>query len=142
MPYKMTNESKELRALASGPSRQTYPFRSMTSFGSHYRMELEEDGMHHATFDSGIGVLDACRRGEDSSDNCVSVELKKVGVLKDIVALNYGHMSIVLMVVSWVAKDTKLWPRLHRDAHGFWLTNMVAMPCDTTEPYLFPAFAS
>lgn len=35
---------EELRALSRGPSRRVCSFRSMTSFGSHYRVEGEGGG--------------------------------------------------------------------------------------------------
>ena len=136
------NHGEELRALACGPSRRACSFRSMTSYGLHYRVQLDEDGAQHVTFDSGVGMLAARRHGEDPPDNGATTELVRVGILKDIVVLNYGHMSIVLMVVSWVADHSEEHPRMRRDAHGFWLANIAARPRDTGAPYLFPAFAS
>ena len=44
---------EELKALALGPLRRACSFRSMTTFGSHYRVQLEEDGVAHVTFDFG-----------------------------------------------------------------------------------------
>ena len=114
----------------------------MTSFGFHYRVQLDEEGVQHITFDSGVGVLAACARGEDPTHNNAKVQLARVGILKDIVVLNYGHMSIVLMDVSWVVEDSELMPRLRRDEHGFWLANLAARPRDKTTPYLLPALAS
>ena len=70
------------------------------------------------------------------------MDLVRVGVLKNILVLNYGNLNIVLMVVSWVAEHTDEQPRLHRDAHGFWLANMSARPRDTANPYLLPTLAS
>lgn len=46
------------------------------------------------------------------------MNLARVGVLEDILVLTYVNLNIVLMVVSWVAKDTELRPKLHQDAHG------------------------
>ena len=133
---------EELRALASGPSRRACTFRSMTSFGSHYRVQADEDGVQHVTFDSGVAVLAARARGQHPTHNNEDVQLARVGILKDIVVLNYGHMSIVLMDVSWVAEDTESRPRLRRDEHGFWLANLAARPRDRTSPYLLPPLAS
>ena len=56
--------------------------------------------------------------------------------------LNYGHMSIVLIDVSWVAEHSEMRPRLRRDEHGFWLANVAARPRDRSTPYLLPALAS
>jgi hypothetical protein len=56
--------------------------------------------------------------------------------------VNYGNLSIVLMVVSWVAQHTDERPRLRRDPHGFWLANLSARPRDTSNPFILPALAS
>lgn len=142
LPDPASQEEAELRAIATRPSRRACSFRSMMSYGSHYRVLVEEGVVQHVTFDSGVGVMNARPQGMGAAHMGTKVELVRVGILKNIVVLNYGHMSIVLMVVSWVAKDTETGPSLLQDAHGFWLANMAARPRDVAKPYLFPAFAS
>lgn len=134
-------EHPDLLALSLPPSKRVCAFTSMTSFGSHYRVDMEEAGPRHVTFDSGVAEIGTRRRGSLTS-NCVQADLARVGVLKNILVLCYGNLSLVLMVVSWVAKHTEERPRLRRDAHGFWLANMAARPRDTTNPYILPALAS
>lgn len=133
---------EELLALASPPCRRACSFKSMTSFGSHYRVDLEEEGVSHVTFDSGVAELDINDVHGGNPMNGTAVDLVRVGILKDILVLRYGHLNIVLMVVSWVAKDTPQQKMLERDAHGFWLANMAARPRDTSSPYILPALAS
>ena len=70
------------------------------------------------------------------------MELIRVGTLRDILVFTYGNINIVLMVVSWVAKDTELKPQLRRDSHGFWIANMAATPRCTKDPYILPELAS
>ena len=135
-------DKAELWALSVGPSKRACSFRSMTSLGSHYRVNLEEADTQHITFDSGVAELGAREGGLNTADNGAVVDLIRVGILKDILVVNYGNFSIVLMVVSWVAKHTAHQPRLRRDAHGFWLANLAAVPRDILEPYLLPALAS
>lgn len=132
----------ELRALSRGPSTKACSFRSMVSFGSHYRVDLEESELQHVTFDSGVAELRPDVAGANVLECGAAVQLLRVGVLKDIVVLTYGNFNIVLMVVSWVAKHSDMQPRLQRDAHGFWLANMAAIPRDLTQPYLLPTLAS
>lgn len=103
---------------------------------------MEEAGGRHVTFDSGVAELESRRHEHRSSNNAIEVQLLRVGILKNILVLNYGNLNIVLMVVSWVATHTEERPRLRRDSHGFWLANMAARPRDTTHPYLLPALAS
>ena len=136
------NIEEDLMALSWPPSRKACSFRGMTSFGSHYRVKLEEAGVQHVTFDSGVAELSAQMGHTNFANNGVVVELVRVGILKDIIVLTYANLNLVLMVVSWVPKHTELRPTLCRDVHGFWLANMAALPRDTTDPYLLPALAS
>lgn len=131
-----------IRALSCGPSRRACSFRSMISYGSHYRIEDDAGGAAHATYDSGVAELaprGLVGAGMEQSD-CVRIE--RVGTLKDILVLNYTNLNIVLMVVSWLTKDTELQPRLRRDSHGFWLANMDALPRCSLNPYILPSLAS
>ena len=139
---KTDNERAELWALSVGPSKRACSFKSMTSFGSHYRVDLEEADTQHITFDSGVAELGSRRGGPNTADNCAVVDLIRVGILKDILVVNYGKFPIVLMAVSWLAKHTTHQPRMQRDAYGFWLANMAAIPRDVSEPYILPALAS
>lgn len=132
----------ELMALSVPPSKKVCAFRGMTSFGSHYRVDKEEEGPRHVTYDSGVAELESRGGGRAHTANPVHVELVRVGVLKNILVLSYGNLNIVLMVLSWVAQHTEERPMLRRDPHGFWLANMAARPRDTTSPYLLPALAS
>lgn len=141
IPEGAGNDADELKALSRGPSQRACSFKSMSSFGSHYRAELGE-GMEHVTFDPGVAELQTRTDGDESSPLGGTVELARVGVLKDILVLTYGNLNLVLMVVSWVAQDTEFSPRLRRDAHGFWLANMGALPRETRAPYLLPSLAS
>jgi hypothetical protein len=135
-------EWPELMALSLEPSKRVCAFSGMKSFGSHYRIDTEEGGPRHVTFDSGVAELHSRAAVRGANTNSVQVQLVRVGVLKNILVLSYGNLNIVLMVVSWVAKHTEERPRLRRDAHGFWLANMAARPRDTANPYLLPALAS
>ena len=112
----------------------------MLSHGSHYRVEGDEGDAPHVTYDCGVAELRAHGGGADSSRS--GVEIIRVGTLKDILVLNYGNTNIVLMVVSWLAKDTELQPRLRRDLHGFWLANMAAVPRCNSDPYILPSLAT
>ena len=135
-------EQPEVMALSLPPSRKACAFTSMSSYGSHYRVDMEEGTQRHVTYDSGIAELKHRIHGQSSSAAAAQVELARVGVLKNILVLNYGNVNMVFMVVSWVPKNTDERQTLRRDAHGFWLANMHARPRDTTNPYLLPALAS
>jgi hypothetical protein len=133
---------RELKALSFAPSRKACSFRSMTSYGSHYRVDTSEAVARHATFDAGVAELQCSTGVDGTSGQGGGVELVRVGILKDIVVLNYVTVNIVLMAVSWVAKHSDLQRRMLRDAHGFWLVNLGAVPRNTDEPYILPSLAS
>jgi hypothetical protein len=135
-------ERPELMALSLPPSKKVCAFSSMTSYGAHYRIDMEEGIVRHVSYDSGVAEV-ACRTPSQSSLTTDAwVELVRVGVLKNILVLDYGNVKVVLMVPSWVAKHTEEQPRLRRDPHGFWIANITARPRDISSPYLLPALAS
>lgn len=137
------DERAEVMALSSPPLRRVCAFSGMTSYGSHYKVDMEEGGARHVTFDSRVAELETRRNRGGSPSTSVEVHLVRVGILKNILVMSYGNMNIVLMVVSWwQIKHTDDRPRLRRDAHGFWLANMAARPRDTTNSYVLPALAS
>lgn len=113
----------------------------MYSFGSHYRADLQE-GTGHVTSDSGVAELKDRKDVVNCSGDRSTVELARVGALEDILVLRYGNNNVVLMVVSWVAQHSDICPMLTRDAHGFWLANMGAVPRDRRAPYLLPSLAT
>ena len=135
-------EERELRSMSWLPSSRVCSFRSMTAYGSHFRVEGVDEEDAHVTFDSGVAELEATSDSDNCSGQVGVVKLVRVGILQDILVLNYMNMNIVLMVVSWVAKDTEMQPRLRRDAHGFWLANLAAVPRCTKDPYILPSLAS
>lgn len=135
-------ERPELMALSMPPSKKVCSFRSMTSYGCHYRVDMEEGHARHVTYDSGVAELESRAPSQWTSDDISQVEVVRVGVLKNILVLNYGNFPIVLMVASWVPKHTDQQPTMRRDAHGFWLAKMSARPRDIATPYLLPALAS
>lgn len=94
------------------------------------------------TFDCGVAELECSTQEEHCSGQGGVVKLVRVGILKDILVLNYVNVNVVLMVVSWVAKDKEMQPQLRRDEHGFWLANLAAVPRCTKDPYILPSLAS
>ena len=72
---------EELMALSMPPLKKVCAFKIMTSFGSHYRVELEEAGDSHVMFDAGVVQVVVHTGPPDSSENVARVELVRVGVL-------------------------------------------------------------
>ena len=141
-PMDAGSHMEDLRSLSRLPSRRVCSFKSMTSYGSHYRVEGEAAGDQHVTFDCGVAELQAHGEGEYCSEQGGIVHIKRVGILKNILVFDYVTLNIVLMEVSWVATDTEMQHRLRRDAHGFWLANLDALPRCSNNPYILPSMAS
>ena len=89
-----------------------------------------------------MAELEVCNEDKNYSGQGGAVNLVRVGILKDILVPNYVNMNIVLMVVSWMAKDREMQPKLRRDMHGFLMANMEIMPWCTKEAYILPSLAS
>ena len=142
LPDGAVQDVEELCELSRGPLNRVCSFRSMVSHGPHYRVEEEGGGEAHVTYDCGVAELEVRRGGGGCLNQSSGVELKRVGTLKDILVFNYGNSNLVLMAVSWLTEHTEEQPRLRRDAHGFWLANMVAMPRCNQDPYILPSLAS
>jgi hypothetical protein len=66
-----------------------------------------------------------------------------VGVLKDIILLDYGPISqpVVLFKCDWVTHGSDRWGNLtyKRDEDGFLLANFRHLKANIDEPYVFPA---
>lgn len=67
------NKGEDLRALLLALSRIVCSFISMTSVGSHYRVDLEEEVAQHVSFDFGVAELDAQENGLETSDTSLVV---------------------------------------------------------------------
>ena len=135
-------ERSDVVALSLPPAKKVCAFSSMTTYGSHFRVDLQEGSARHVTYDSGVAELKYTMRTQSQPAAASHVELLRIGILKNILVLNYGNTNIVLMVVSWVPKHTHERPTLRRDAHGFWIADLAARPRDTTNPYIMPTMAS
>lgn len=131
-----------VRAMSYLPSKRVCSFRSMTSHGSHYRVDGDEAADGHVTYDCGVAELEARIEGGPPCNRATVVHINRVGTLRDILVFDYGDVNVVLMVVSWVAKDTEMQPRLQRDSHGFWIANLDARPRCNAHPYILPSQAS
>ena len=81
----------------------------------------------HATFDFGIALRSD--EGENSID---------VGILKQIVMMDYGELKPVLMKVSWVKHTNQGERTIKKDRHGFWRCKLDEREHPTTKkPFIF-----
>lgn len=127
--------------LARKPSQKCLRYEIIKAFGNHFRVQNNEtDGLK--TYDSGVAtVADAPLL--DARD--VS-SINYVGVLKDILKLNYGPVQspIILLRCEWIKKvdrqnnpTTYIW-----DDSGFLMVNFKHKLPKLEDPFIFPSQAT
>jgi hypothetical protein len=93
------------------------------------------------TYDSGVASFFSHNNVDDNHHP--SRQLQYVGVLKDILQLDYGTMTtpIVLFRCDWVqnASDNCGNPTYKQDDVGFLMVNFKHMLSEDIEPFVFPS---
>ena len=84
--------SQDLIRLSSPPSVFADSYRYMHAYGALYRCQLGESTTNHVTFDSGI-----VRRLSEHETSGIDI-----GILKEILMVDYGALTPVVMKVSWI----------------------------------------
>jgi hypothetical protein len=87
--------------LCMKPSQRAIRYQRMKAFGNHFRVE-DDASVRMLTYDSGVASVFQVPT-EDATD----VSINYVGVVKDILKLDYGPMSrpIVLMRCQWAKRS-------------------------------------
>jgi hypothetical protein len=110
----------------------------MKAFGNHFRVE-DEASSHMLTYDSGdasvfqVPLIDARE-----------VSVNYVGVVKDILKLDYGSLSspVVLLRCQWAKPtDNRGNPTYIRDDAGFLVVNVRHNLPKMSDPFIFPSQA-
>lgn len=123
----------------SNPLWKTCKFvRSITTFGSHFRVEDEEDVVRYVTDDNTIAVIqeavpDACPEAMSTIR-----EVVPLGKITEILEVTFYVKKTILMVASWVPRGTATSPTMSEDMHGFWIANISVRPRDECNKYVFP----
>jgi hypothetical protein len=109
------------------------------SFGNHFRVE-DDTSAHLVSYNSGVASL-----FELPSESIGDSRVNYVGVLKDILQLDYGalHTEIILLRCEWMKpKDGRGNSTYIRDNAGFLVVNFRhKLPC-LAEPFIFPSQAT
>jgi hypothetical protein len=110
----------------------------MKAFGNHFKVE-DDASVHMLTYDSGVASVFQVPT-EDATD----VSVNYIGVVKDILKLDYGPMSrpIVLMRCQWAKhSDNRGNPTYIRDDAGFLIVNVWHNLPRMSDPFIFAAQA-
>lgn len=112
---------------------------SMYAYGFHFRVD-DESGPSHVSYDSGIACIatQTCRSSR-ADRHPVEAALKYVGILKDIIHVEYGHIRYVVLKCSWIKPHVEGSPTIRVDKHGFWSVRFSARQVPSIEPYVMPS---
>lgn len=100
---------EDIVRLSCLPSKVVASYRRMRAYGAHYRCD-NEHSIVHATYDSGVVFTD--NKGEHNSID--------VGVLRQILLVYFGSLTVVVFKVSWIKQTDQGRRAIKRDNHGFW----------------------
>ena len=135
------NPSADLTTMSRLPSPIVKHHQSMWAFGYHFRAQNDRDG-DFVTFDSGVAAIinQECRSSR-ADQHPVEAELLYVGVINDILQVDYGHIKPCVLKCSWIKSDLEGVPTMRRDVDGFWSVKFMARQSPAVEPYLLAAHA-
>ena len=133
------NPDLSLQTMSRLPSRTVKHYNSMWAYGYHLRTD-DEQGRAHVSFDSGVAAIitQECRSSR-ADQHPVEAWLKYVGIIKDIVQLDYGLHKYTVRRCSWVKPNQEGASTMRRDNHGFWSLKFDARQSHDIEPYILPA---
>jgi hypothetical protein len=126
--------------LSQKPSQRATRYARITAFGNHFRVE-DETTTQLLSYNSGVASIfnvPSENYGHESS-------VQYVGVLKDILELDYGalHTHIILLRCEWVKTyDNRGNPTYVRDDSGFLQVNFRHKLPRMVDPFIFPIQAT
>ena len=128
------------RILLCRPSQKTTQYTRMRAFGNHFRVEDLQSALLQ-TYDSGIASIFEVPTVDSQSE----VSLNYVGVLQDILKLDYGPLRtpIILFRCEWLKREDNRGNLTYvRDDAGFMVVNSRHKVPKMSEPFIFPSQAT
>jgi hypothetical protein len=133
-------EDQDALHLSVLPSPFASRYTRMKAYGNRYRVSINTTNNTSATYDSGVASV--FHQEQQSTVGTRLGVLQYVGILKDIILLDYGPISqpIILFKCDWVRNGLDRWgnPTYKRDDDGFLLVNFRQLKARVDEPYVFP----
>jgi hypothetical protein len=129
-------EEMDLRLLSYKPSQRATRYLRMKAYGNHFRGN-NPTTTQLQTYDSGVTSI-----FHVPTDDTQEVSINYVGVLKDILKLDYGtlHTQVNLMKCEWMKKaDSQGNNTYARDEAGFILVNFRHKLPRLADPFIFPS---
>jgi hypothetical protein len=125
--------------LSTPPSQRALCYCRMKAFGNHFRVE-DEASSRMLTYDSGVALV-----FQVPLVNIREVSVNYVGVVKDILKLDYGSLSspVILLQCQWAKRiDNRGNPTYTRDDAGFVVVNVRHNLPRMSDPFIFPGQAT
>jgi hypothetical protein len=140
MPLQTSNvEEMDLRLLCRRPSHRATRYTGMKAFGNHFRVQDRRTD-HLLTYDSDVASI-----FDVPSENAREVSINYVGILKDILKLDYGPLQtpVILMNCEWLKRvDNRGNSTYIRDEASFLVVNSRHKLPRMAEPFIFPSHAT
>ncbi len=134
-------EDQDALHLSVFPSLFASRYTKMKAYGNHYRVSIDTYGNTSATYDSGVASV--FHQEQQSTEGTRLGALQYVGILKDIILLDYGPISqpVILFKCDWVRNGLDRWGNAtyKHDDDGFLLVNFRQLKARVDEPFVFPA---
>ncbi|KAG0595825.1 hypothetical protein M758_UG201200 [Ceratodon purpureus] len=133
--------SEDLVTMSRLPSPIVEHFISMWSYGYHFRTE-GDGGPNYVSFDSGVAAIITQECQSSKADwNLVEADLLYVGIISDILRVDYGHVKLNVLKCSWIKPHLEGARTIRQDVDGFWTVKYAARQPAGVEPYITPSNA-
>jgi hypothetical protein len=132
-------EEMDLRLLSRKPSQWATKYLRMKAYGNHFRVD-DPTITQLQTYDSGVASI-----FHVPTEDAREVSINYVGVLKDILKLDYGplHTHVNLMKCEWMKRaDNRGNNTSARDEASFLLINFRHKLPRMANPFIFPTQAT
>lgn len=120
--------------LSNSPSLVCRRYARMKAYGNHWRVQ-DEVGSSNNNFDSGVACF-------ESNDYSTGAGKDYVGLLEDILLMDYGGLNTPVIIFSckWKKRtDGHNNPTYVRDTDGFLTVNFKHNVSKAVDPYAFPS---
>lgn len=132
-------EDRDRLQLSRKPSQRATRYSRIKAFGNHFRVD-DSNTVELKSYNSGVASV-----FEQPTENVVDESVNYVGVLKDILLLDYGGLStqIILLRCEWIKpQDLRGNATYTRDEAGFLVVNFRHKLPRMVDPFIFPSQAT
>jgi len=134
-------EDMDVMQLSMKPQMTASRYAKVKAYDNHYRVTTDNEATTMATYDSRVASI--FQQPHATNEGMTFGSIQYVGVLKDIILLNYGPVfqPMVFFKCDWVTPGFDKWgnPTYKRDEDGFLLANFGTLKVEVTEPFVFPS---